>query len=168
MLHCPTDFMRRTRVQRENSLGLQGDYSRALTQYRAPLSTGHSVTACLWIDEIPQEPRETQQILCPSKWLDSIPSMLQGVLSRLRIYTHCGDGGLVAKSCPTLATPCTVACQAPLSMEILQARILNWVAISFSSRFSQSWGQTHVFCICRCVLYGWANREACACYTWRK
>ena len=58
--------------------------------------------------------------------------MLQGVLSRLRIYTHCGDGGLVAKSCPTLATPCTVACQAPLSMEILQARILNWVAISFS------------------------------------
>ena len=26
------------------------------------------------------------------------------------------DGGLVAKSCPTLVTPCTVACQAPLSM----------------------------------------------------
>ena len=28
-------------------------------------------------------------------------------------------GGLVAKSCPTLATPWTVAFQAPLSMEIL-------------------------------------------------
>ena len=28
-----------------------------------------------------------------------------------------GGGGLVAKSCPTLATPWTVACQAPLSME---------------------------------------------------
>ena len=27
-----------------------------------------------------------------------------------------GDGGLVAKSCPTLATPQTVACQAPLSV----------------------------------------------------
>ena len=27
-----------------------------------------------------------------------------------------GGGGLVAKSCPTLATPWTVACQAPLSM----------------------------------------------------
>ena len=26
------------------------------------------------------------------------------------------DGGLVAKLCPTLATPWTVACQAPLSM----------------------------------------------------
>ena len=28
-------------------------------------------------------------------------------------------------------TPWTVACQAPLSMGILQARILEWVAISF-------------------------------------
>ena len=27
-----------------------------------------------------------------------------------------GGGGLVAKSCPTLAIPWTVACQAPLSM----------------------------------------------------
>ena len=35
------------------------------------------------------------------------------------ISYHCGGGGgggLVAKSCPTLATPWTVACQAPLSM----------------------------------------------------
>ena len=31
--------------------------------------------------------------------------------------THCNTGGrLVTKSCPTLATPWTVACQAPLSM----------------------------------------------------
>ena len=28
---------------------------------------------------------------------------------------HMDGGGLVAKSCPTLATPKTVACQAPLS-----------------------------------------------------
>ena len=43
-----------------------------------------------------------------------------------------GGGGLVSKSCLTLVTPWTVACQAPLSMGILQARILKWVAISFS------------------------------------
>ena len=30
-------------------------------------------------------------------------------------------------------TPCTAARQAPLSMEFFQARILEWVAISFSS-----------------------------------
>ena len=29
----------------------------------------------------------------------------------------------------SFATPWTVACQAPLSMQILQARILEWVAI---------------------------------------
>ena len=32
-------------------------------------------------------------------------------------------------------TPWTIACQAPLSMGILQARILDWVAISFSAPF---------------------------------
>ena len=42
-----------------------------------------------------------------------------------------GGGGLVDKLCPTLETPWTVACQAPLSMGILQARILEWVASSF-------------------------------------
>ena len=35
------------------------------------------------------------------------------------------------------ATPWTAACQAPLSMGILQARILEWVAISFSRRSFQ-------------------------------
>ena len=40
-------------------------------------------------------------------------------------------GGLVAESCPTLATPWAVARQAPLS-SILQARILEWVAVFFS------------------------------------
>ena len=30
------------------------------------------------------------------------------------------------------ANPCTAACQAPLSLGILQARILEWVAYSFS------------------------------------
>ena len=36
------------------------------------------------------------------------------------------------QSCLTLCDPMTVACQAPLSMEILQATILEWVAIPFS------------------------------------
>ena len=48
------------------------------------------------------------------------------------LFMYGGGGGLVAKLCPTLMTPWTVACQAPLSMGILQARILEWVAISFS------------------------------------
>ena len=41
-------------------------------------------------------------------------------------------------------TPWTVARQAPLSMGILQARILEWVAMPFSMGSSQSRGGTQV------------------------
>ena len=58
---------------------------------------------------------------------------LQILLTLLFLHLNSWLYGLVTKSCPTLATPWTVACQAPLSIEILQARILEWVAISFSS-----------------------------------
>ena len=51
--------------------------------------------------------------------------------SKQYIFLASGAGGLVAKSCPTLVTPWTVACQAALSMGILQA-ILEWIVISFS------------------------------------
>ena len=39
---------------------------------------------------------------------------------------------LAASLCPSLATPWTVAHQAPLFMGILQGRILDWIAIPFS------------------------------------
>ena len=42
----------------------------------------------------------------------------------------------VLQSCPILPTPGTVARQAPLSMGILQARVLQWVAVPSSSRGS--------------------------------
>ena len=38
-------------------------------------------------------------------------------------------GGLVAKLCPMLVIPWTIALEVPLSVWILQARILEWVAI---------------------------------------
>ena len=42
-----------------------------------------------------------------------------------------GGGGLVAKSCPTLATPWTTACQAPLSMGF--SRQEYWSGLPFPS-----------------------------------
>ena len=41
-----------------------------------------------------------------------------------------------------------------------QARILEWVAISFSRWCFQLRGRTHVSCIGRQILYHWATREA--------
>ena len=65
---------------------------------------------------------------------------------------------LVAQSCPTLHDPIgrTVARQAPLSMEILQTRILEWVAMPSSRGSSQPKDQTnisYVSCIGKRVLY---------------
>ena len=43
---------------------------------------------------------------------------------------------------------------------ISQARILEWVAISFSRRSSQLRDRTHVSCTGRWILYHWATWEA--------
>ena len=51
------------------------------------------------------------------------------------------------------ATPRTVAHQAPLSIGILQARILEWVAMSSSRGSSQPRAQTHGLSHSRQILY---------------
>ena len=44
---------------------------------------------------------------------------------KILLPAHGGGGGLVAKSCPTLTTPWTVACQAPLSMGFTRQEYWN-------------------------------------------
>ena len=56
------------------------------------------------------------------------------------------------------ATSWTVTCQAPLSMGILQARILEWVAFPFSRRSSQPRDRTQVFHIAGRFFTSWATR----------
>ena len=48
---------------------------------------------------------------------------------------------------------------------IFQARILDWVAISFSRGSSWPKDQTYLSCIGRWILYHWATREAWLCHT---
>ena len=54
---------------------------------------------------------------------------------------------LVTQSCSTLVTLWTVARQAPLSMVVLQPRILEWIAMLSSSGSSQPRDRTHASCI---------------------
>ena len=64
-------------------------------------------------------------------------------------------------SCVQLfVTPWTVVRQAPSVHGVSQAKILVWVAISFSRGSSQPRDQTCISCIGRQVLYHWATREA--------
>ena len=61
----------------------------------------------------------------------------------------------VAQSCPTLYDPIDGS-QAPLSMGLSQARILEWVTISSSWGSSRPRDQTHVSfasCIGKGILY---------------
>ena len=56
-------------------------------------------------------------------------------------------------------TPWTVACQASLSMGILQARILEWVAMPFSRGSSQLRDRTQVSHIAGGFFTNWANLD---------
>ena len=55
-----------------------------------------------------------------------------------------------------------VLCRPPGSSDrgILQARMLEWVAIPFSRVSSPPRDPTHLSCIARWILYHWARREA--------
>ena len=53
----------------------------------------------------------------------------------------------VCKSCLTLCDPMDCSPQGFSVHGIFQARILEWVAISFSRRFSQPWNGTCVSCV---------------------
>ena len=67
---------------------------------------------------------------------------------------------LIAQSCLTLCDP--MDCSPPGSSlhGILQTRILEWVAISFSRGLSQPRNQTWVSCIAGRFFTDWATREA--------
>ena len=73
-----------------------------------------------------------------------------------RIYSSCC---LITLSCPTLCIP--MDCSPPGSSvhEISQARILEWVAISYSRARSQTRNQTCIPCFGRQILYHWTTRQ---------
>ena len=62
-------------------------------------------------------------------------------------------------------SPWTVAHQTPLSMGILQARILEWIAMPSSTRSSQPRDQTQVSCIAGGFFTIWVTREPYECWS---
>ena len=64
---------------------------------------------------------------------------------------------MCAQSFPTLCNP--MNCSLPVSSihGVLQARILEWVAISFSRESSQARDQTHIFCVS--CIGGWVLHQ---------
>ena len=73
---------------------------------------------------------------------------------------------LVAQSCRLFVTSWTVACQDPLSMWILWARILEWIAMPSSRASSQSTDQTQVSHIAGRFFTIWATKEIWGSWRW--
>ena len=65
----------------------------------------------------------------------------------------------VTQSCPTLCDPMDCSLPGSSVHGILQARVLEWVAISFSRRSSQPRDWTCVSCIVGRCFTIWATRE---------
>ena len=73
------------------------------------------------------------------------------------------SGSLVTKSCPNSCDPRDYGPPGPSVHGILQARLLECIAISFSRGFSQPRGWTQVSCIAGGFFTGWTTREAPLC-----
>ena len=69
----------------------------------------------------------------------------------------------VTQSCPTLCSPMDCSLPGSSIYRIFQARILEWVAISFSRRSSQPKDWTWVSCIVGRCFTIWATREVIVC-----
>ena len=69
-------------------------------------------------------------------------------------------GSLKTQPCPTLCNPMDCSPQGSSVNGILQARILEWVAIPFSRGSSQLGDQTQVSCIAGRFFIIWTTREA--------
>ena len=72
----------------------------------------------------------------------------------------------VAQSCLTLCNPMDCSLLGSSVHEIFQARILEWVAISFSRGSSQPRDQTRVFSRCRQTLYRLSHQGIPKCFPW--
>ena len=69
------------------------------------------------------------------------------VKQRKNVQFVVSGGCLVAKSCPTLCDPVDYSWPGSLVREILQARILKWIAMSFSRESARPRDWTRISCI---------------------
>ena len=81
------------------------------------------------------------------------------IVAKGNVFNYHESESEVAQSCPTLCDP--MDCSLPVSsvLGIFQARVLEWIAISFSRESSQPRDQTWVSHIVGTRFTVWATRE---------
>ena len=111
----------------------------------------HSVVS----DSLPPHGLQNIRLPCPSLFPKVAQIHVQWGFPESIFFVY----GFFAQWCPLFVTPRTAASQAPLSMGILQARILEWIAIPFSRGTSRPRGRNWVSCLAGSLLTVWATRE---------
>ena len=108
-----------------------------------------------------------------SIWLGARPQWLKQTLILLLLWRYFADvtegynqltlrkkkESEAAQSCPTLCNPTDCSLPGSSIHGIFQARVLEWVAISFSRRSSQPRDRSQVSCIVGKHFTVWATRE---------
>ena len=107
-----------------------------------------------------QIPFQTFSVVIPSDWrvIQPPPNMTKILHTLSRVVKV-----LVAQSCPTLCNPMDCSLPSSSAHGILQAKILEWVSISFSRGSSQLRDRTwvsYVSCIAGIFFTPWVIREA--------
>ena len=115
----------------------------------------HATLSCLFFMAIFRQRQETE---LPRKWLVLDLTVHGASGSRVLVFGVV-VGGLVAKSCLTLCYPMDCSLPGSSAPGILQPRILEWVAISFSRGSFQPMNRTQVSCIVGRFFTNWAMRE---------
>ena len=106
-----------------------------------------------------------------NQWTVLLPTHISKELkaSTMRIYIRavnvstidiCLHMRSVTQTCLTFCEPMDYSALGSSVHGLLQARILEWIAIFSSRRSSQSRDWTCVFCIGKLILYHWATWEA--------
>ena len=98
--------------------------------------------------------------LCFPQWLDRIEDKLHVLFQCVETLWSEVKWSEVAQSCPTLWDPTDCSLPGSSIHGIFQARILEWVAISFSRRSSGPRDWTRISCIVGRCFTIWATREA--------
>ena len=97
------------------------------------------------------------QSFCFSRNFSFFSVWTAGKLLNLFELQYCA---VLNRSCPTLCNPMHCSPPDSLSMGILQAKILEWVAMPSSSESSPPRDQTHVSCIAGRFFTIWTTMEA--------
>ena len=115
---------------------------------------------CVGMDLLQLQTSQLVLLLWKSHLTATSPLWSQSPLSLSPLFASESE---VAQSCPTLCDPTDYSPPGSTVHGILQARILEWVAISFSRGSSRPRDRTQVSRIAGRPFNLWATREAQAC-----